>query len=183
MESMKGHILISMPHMTDPYFSHSIVLICEHDKNGAMGLIINKTFEDEGIKEIYPELVINDDAVKDSFSPIYFGGPVSLDRGFIVHSADFLTDETLQVSDTISLTSNSTIMDSIKAGDCPEVYRLMLGYAGWGESQLEREIENGDWLFQSTDLDFLFKLDDEKKWLEATRSFGIDVSPAPGGMA
>lgn len=180
---MKGHILIAMPHLTDPYFSRSIVLICEHDENGAMGLIVNKSFDDEQIKEIFPDLVINDEAVKETFSPIYFGGPVSLERGFILHSPDYLTDETMQVSPQFSLTSNSTVMDDIKDGDGPVEYRLMLGYAGWGENQLEREIENGDWLFQSTDSDFIFRPNEADKWLEATRSFGIDVAPATGGQA
>ncbi len=183
MDSMKGHILISMPHMADPFFSRSVVFICEHDSNGAMGLIVNKTFEDKGIKAIYPDLVINDTHVKDNFSPIYFGGPVSLDRGFIIHSSDFLTDDTLQVNPQFSMTSNNVIMDAIKAADGPREFRLMLGYAGWGSGQLEREIENGDWLFQTTDPDFLFHLGDDRKWLEATRSFGIDVAPAVGGQA
>jgi len=180
---MKGHILIAMPHMTDPYFSRSIVLICEHDAKGAMGLIINKSFEDERIKEVFPDLVINDEEVKATFKPIYFGGPVSLDRGFVIHSPDYLTDETLQVSRDFSLTSNANVVDAIKAGDGPARFRLMLGYAGWGDGQLEREIENGDWLFQSTDADFLFAPEDGEKWLQATHSFGIDVAPARGGQA
>ncbi len=180
---MRGHILIAMPHLTDPYFSRSIVLICEHDENGAMGLIVNKTFDDQGIKAIFPDLVVNDDAVKETFTPIYFGGPVSLERGFILHSTDYLTEETMRVSNEFSLTSNSTVMDDIKLGDGPGEYRLMLGYAGWGENQLEREIENGDWLFQSTDREFVFRPPNGDKWLEATRSFGIDVAPSTGGQA
>ena len=180
---MRGHILIAMPHLTDPYFTRSIVLICEHDESGAMGLIVNKTFEDEAIKEVFPDLVINDEAVKETFTPIFFGGPVSLDRGFILHSTDYLTDKTMQVSDEFSLTSNSTVMDDIQVGDGPGEYRLMLGYAGWGASQLEREIENGDWLFQSTNREFVFRPSNGDKWLEATRSFGIDVAPSMGGQA
>lgn len=180
---MKGHILIAMPHLTDPYFSRSIVFICEHDEEGAMGLIVNKTFEDDSIKEIFPDVVINDEAVKETFSPIHFGGPVSLERGFILHSTDYLTDETMQVSPEFCLTSNSAVMDDIKEGDGPSEYRLMLGYAGWGSQQLEREIENGDWLFQSTNLEFVFQNFTGDKWLEATRSFGIDVAPSTGGQA
>ena len=183
MDSMKGHLLLSMPHMADPYFSRSVVFICEHDSNGAMGLIVNKTFEDKGIKAIYPDLVINDTHVKENFSPIYFGGPVSLERVIIIHSSDFLTDDTLQMNSKFSITSNNVIMEASKAAEEPREYRLMQGYAGCGRGKMDRGIENGDWLFQTTDPDFLFHLGDDRKWLEATRSFGIDVAPAVGGQA
>lgn len=180
---MKGHILISMPHLTDPYFGRSLVFICEHDENGAMGLIFNKTFEDESIKSIFPTLVINDDAISEVISPMYFGGPVSLERGFLLHSPDYLTDETLQVTPDFSLSSDSAIIDAIREGDGPAHFKMMLGYAGWGGGQLEREIENGDWLFQEVTPEFVFDGNDADKWLSATQSFGINVIPASGGIA
>ncbi len=183
MSSMKGHILISMPHLTDPYFGRSLVFICEHDENGAMGLIINKSFEDESVKEIFPTLIVNDDAISEVISPVHFGGPVDLERGFLLHSADFLTDETIQVNAEFSLTSNSTIIDAIKAGDGPQYFKMLLGYAGWGKGQLEREIENGDWLFQEVTPDFVFKGNEQEKWQSAMQSFGIEIAPTTGGLA
>ncbi len=183
MASMKGHILIAMPHMTDPYFGRSLVFICEHDEEGAMGVIINKSFEDESVKEIFPTLIINDEAINEVISPMYFGGPVSLERGFLLHSPDYLTDETLQVTQEFSLTSNSAIIEDIKEGDGPQRFKMMLGYAGWGEGQLEREIENGDWLFQEVTPDFIFGGNESEKWLSATHSFGIEIAPSSSGLA
>jgi putative transcriptional regulator len=180
---MQGHILIAMPHLTDPYFGRSLVLICQHDRDGAMGLIINKSFEDEAVKEIFPTLIVNDEAIREVIAPLYFGGPVSLEQGFLLHSPDFLTDDTLQVSSEFSLTSNSTIIDAIRAGDGPRQFKMMLGYAGWQGGQLEGEIENGDWLFQEATPDFIFNPDEAGKWLSATKSFGIELAPGTGGQA
>ena len=172
-----------MPHLTDPYFGRALVFICEHDENGAMGLIINKSFEDESVKTIFPTLIINDDAITEVISPMHFGGPVSMERGFLLHSPDYLTDETIQVTREFSLTSNSAIIQAIKAGDGPRQFKMMLGYAGWGEGQLEREIENGDWLFQEVTAEFIFSGNESEKWVSATHSFGIEVAPTSGGLA
>jgi putative transcriptional regulator len=183
MASMKGHILISMPHLTDPYFGRALVFICEHDENGAMGLIINKSFDDESVKAIFPTLIIDDEAISDVISPMYFGGPVSLEQGFFLHSTDFLTDDTLQVNSQFSLTSNAVIIDAITAGDGPVKFKMMLGYAGWGPGQLESEIENGDWLFQEVTPEFVFDGNDTEKWLSATESFGLGIASTTGGLA
>jgi len=183
MPSMKGHILISMPHLSDPYFSRSLVFICDHDEKGAMGLIVNKSFEDESIKKIFPSLIVKDKTIKAVISPIYFGGPVDLESGFLLHSSDFESAETIRVNSDFSLTSNHLIIEAIQAGKGPRKYKMMLGYAGWGEGQLEREIENGDWLFQEVTPEFLFSGEESEKWLSAAQSFGINVAPSSGGVA
>ncbi|MCF7824869.1 MAG: YqgE/AlgH family protein [Candidatus Marinimicrobia bacterium] len=183
MSSMIGHILISMPHLTDPYFARSLVFICDHDEKGAMGLIVNKSFEDTSIKKIFPTLIINDEAIRDVISPIYFGGPVELESGFLLHSSEFRNEDTLPINADFSLTSNHTIIDAIHAGIGPQRYKMMLGYAGWGAGQLERELENGDWLFQEGDPAFVFQGDDTEKWLLAAQSFGINIAPATAGLA
>jgi len=183
MTSMQGHILIAMPHLRDPYFGQALVLICQHDHEGAMGLIINKSFEDEAVKQIFPALIVNDEAIKEVISPLYFGGPVALEQGFLLHSPDFLTDDTLQISSEFSLTSNSTIIEAIKAGDGPRRFKMMLGYAGWQRGQLEGEIENGDWLFQDVEQRFVFEGAESEKWLRATQSFRIEVAPGTSGLA
>ncbi|MCF7921674.1 MAG: YqgE/AlgH family protein [Candidatus Marinimicrobia bacterium] len=180
---MKGHILISMPHLTDPYFGRSLVFICDHDEKGAMGLIVNKSFDDKVVKEVFPTLIINDEAINDVISPMYFGGPVSLEQGFILHSSDYVNSDTLQVTEEFSLTSNSAVIDAIQEGKGSQYYKMMLGYAGWGESQLEREIENGDWLFQDVTLEFIFTGNDSEKWVAATQSFGIEIAPSTSGLA
>lgn len=180
---MKGHILISMPHMQDPYFNRALVFICDHDEKGAMGLIINKTFDDDAIKKIFPTLIVNDTAVSEVIDTMYFGGPVDLQRAFLLHSTDWEGKETVAVSDHFALTSDSEILDAIKAREGPRHFKMMLGYAGWGESQLEREIENGDWLFQETTEDFIFSGEEGEKWASAAQSFGIGVAPSTTGLA
>jgi len=180
---MKGHILISMPHLTDPYFGRSLVFICDHDKNGAMGLIVNKSFDDQVVKEVFPTLIINDEAINEVISPMYFGGPVALEQGFILHSSDYVNPDTLPVTDDFSLTSNSAVIDAIQEGQGPRQFKMMLGYAGWGAGQLEREIENGDWLFQEVTPDFIFTGNDSEKWISTTHSFGIEIAPTTGGLA
>lgn len=180
---MKGHILISMPHLSDPYFARSLVLICDHDEMGAMGLIVNKSFEDESVKKIFPTLIINDEAIKELISPIYFGGPVELESGFLIHSTDFESEETLSVTPDFSMTSNHLIIDAIQTGTGPKQYKMMLGYAGWGPGQLEQEIENGDWLFQELTPEFLFDADDSGKWLTAAQNFGINIASGTEGIA
>ncbi len=172
-----------MPHLTDPYFGKSLVFICEHDENGAMGLIMNKSFDDQVVKEVFPTLIINDEAISEVISPMYFGGPVSLEQGFILHSNEYANSDTLQVTTEFSLTSNSAIIDAIQAGNGPHQFKMMLGYAGWGEGQLEREIENGDWLFQEVTPEFIFDGNNSEKWTSATQSFGIEMAPTTGGLA
>jgi len=183
MAFMKGHILISMPHLTDPYFGRSLIFICEHDENGAMGLIMNKSFDDKVVKDVFPTLIINDEAISEVISPMYFGGPVSLEQGFILHSSDYSNQDTLPITSEVSLTSNSAVIDAIQEDDGPKFFKMMLGYAGWGAGQLEREIENGDWLFQDVPLEFIFSGNDSEKWISATQSFGIEIAPTSGGLA
>lgn len=183
MASMKGHILISMPHMKDPYFNRSLVFICEHDEQGAMGLIFNKSFEDEAVKQIFPTLIVNDTAISEVIDTMYFGGPVDLERAFLLHSADYKGTQTVKVDETFALTSDAEILEAIKAGEGPRHFRMMLGYAGWGDGQLEREIENGDWLFQETTENFIFSGEDQDKWSSAAQSFGIGIAPSSTGMA
>lgn len=183
MASMRGHILISMPHMKDPYFNRSLVFICEHDEQGAMGLIFNKSFEDEAVKKIFPTLVVNDTAIADIIDTMYFGGPVDLQRAFLLHSTDYEAEMTVQINDQFALTSDAEILDAIKEGQGPKHFKMILGYAGWGDGQLEREIENGDWLFQETTESFIFAGEESGKWITAAQSFGIGVAPSSTGLA
>ena len=169
--------------MQDPYFNRSLVFICDHDEKGAMGLIFNKTFDDEAVKKIFPTLIVNDTAVSEVIDSMYFGGPVDLQRAFLLHSTDWRGEETIAINEHFALTSDSEILDAIKAGQGPRYFKMMLGYAGWGESQLEREIENGDWLFQETTPAFIFSEEEGEKWSSAAQSFGIEIAPGSSGLA
>ncbi|MFH1853498.1 MAG: YqgE/AlgH family protein [Candidatus Neomarinimicrobiota bacterium] len=180
MGSLKNNILISMPHMTDPYFGRSVVYLCEHSADGAMGLVINKPLGDADLKEIFsPEASAENDFLT-AVPKVYFGGPVMLERGIVLHSADYQIDGTMAISDQLCITSSKEIIRDIKNSRGPRRYRLMLGHAGWDKNQLEREIENGDWLVQSTGPDFIFDTLDRDKWNAAARSFGIETSQLTG---
>jgi putative transcriptional regulator len=179
MGSLKNKILISMPHMADPYFSKAVVYICEHNKDGAMGMIINKQFKEPDLKGLFEKLYIGDDAIHSLVNDIFFGGPVLLERGIVLHDAIYESEGTIQLSDHISMTSQQYVLKELQ--EKPDIqFKLMLGHLGWGQRQLEREIENGDWLMQNTTRDFIFNVEPEQMWQQATGSLGIDMGPSMG---
>jgi len=173
-----------MPHMQDPFFSSAVVFICEHNKDGAMGLIINKKFKEPNLNDLFKQLYIGNDTIKSLTPDIHFGGPVMLERGIVLHGSGFTTEGTIAISDEFSMTSQKTILQDLKAHD-KIPYKLFLGHAGWAAKQLEREIENGDWLMQSTTPDFVFNLSTDQMWRQAAGSLGMDLEPfeAMGGLA
>ncbi len=179
MGSLKNHLLISMPHMTDPYFGRSVVYLCEHDQNGAMGLVINKPLGEADLKDIFSPNADDDDLFTD-IPTVYFGGPVMLERGIVLHSAEYEIDSTLPVTKNLSITSSKEIIRDIRNNKGPKLYRLMLGHAGWEKNQLEHEIENGDWLVHTATPDFIFKTPDKNKWQKAAQSLGIEMTQMPG---
>jgi len=180
MSSLKNHIIISMPHMNDLSFGRSVVLICEHDTNGAMGFVINKPFETPELKELFFGLFPEEEDILKLIPTVHFGGPVLVARGIVLHSADYETEGTMKMGDDFSLTSNKGIVRDIVAEKGPRYYKLMFGHAGWTQHQLESEIENGDWLLQNTNLDFVFNTDEKFMWDLAAKSFGIDITHFSG---
>tara|TARA_B100000029_G_scaffold113187_1_gene105431 strand:- start:8189 stop:8743 length:555 start_codon:yes stop_codon:yes gene_type:complete len=179
MGSLKNQILISMPHMADPFFSKSVVYICEHNKEGAMGLIINKQFKEPDLVDLFEKLYIGDDAINSLVSEIFFGGPVLLERGIVLHSKEYETEGTIHLSEEFSMTSQKDVLRELQ--NKPDIpFKLMLGHSGWSPGQLEREIENGDWLMQSTTEDFIFSVKPEQMWQQATGSLGMDLGPSVG---
>tara|TARA_B100001750_G_C15199384_1_gene442804 strand:- start:3 stop:527 length:525 start_codon:yes stop_codon:yes gene_type:complete len=169
-----------MPHMQDPYFAKSIALICEHSSDGALGLIINKPFEKPELKVLFQNLPDNQDEILKIIPKVYFGGPVLIESGIIVHSSSYTSKDSMKISNEFSITSSRKILQDIADGNGPEQYKLMLGHAGWGAGQLEREIENGDWLMQSTTYNFVFNTEESKMWKMAAGSFGVETSQISG---
>ena len=172
MKSFSNHFIISMPHMNDPIFSKSLIYICEHDNDGAMGLIINKPMISENAADIIQQTGL---AQIKPPPDIYFGGPVNLEMGLILHDANYNIEGTLTISKSVALTSNKQIVLDLKNGDGPDEFRFSFGYAGWGKGQIEREIENGDWLLMPADDDFIFSIPNTDKWKKAASKFGIDI--------
>ena len=182
MKSFSNHFLISMPHMNDPIFSKSLIYICENTSDGSLGLIINKPMVSQNAADILQKTGLE---IIQPAPEVYLGGPVNMQMGLILHDTSYEIEGTLSVSKTIALTSNKQIVSDIKTGGGPEQFRFSMGYAGWGEGQLEREIENGDWLIMPADADFIFSVPDIDKWKSATTQFGIDFSDlgGPAGIA
>ena len=174
MGSLKNQILISMPHMNDPFFSKSVVYICEHGNSGAMGMIVNKSLNAPELREIFDKFFKVEKAFNMIKSNTFFGGPVLLEKGIILHHSDYSSPKSISISKSVSLTSDKGTLEDLKReGKVP--FKLMLGHAGWSGGQLEREIENGNWLIQSTTSDFIFNLPPNQMWECAANSIGLDV--------
>ena len=177
MKSFSNHFLISMPHMNDPIFTKSLIYMCENNPDGSLGLIINKPMVSQNAEDILQKTGLEE---IQPAPEVYFGGPVNIGMGLILHDANYEIEGTLTVSKAIALTSNKQIISDLKEGEGPQQFRFSMGYTGWGQGQLEREIENGDWLLMPADGDFIFSVPDTAKWKTAVTQFGIDISDLGG---
>jgi putative transcriptional regulator len=168
-----GHLLIAMPGMGDPRFSQSVVLVCAHSAEGAMGLIINKPAHDLTFAGLLDQLKIpNAPAGRDI--RVHFGGPVERGRGFVLHTPDYHTGQaTMAVPGGYGMTATLDVLQALAQGDGPEQALLALGYAGWGPGQLEAEIARNDWLTGESAADLVFSPDDGGKWAAALARQGI----------
>ena len=128
-----------------------------------MGMIVNKQFKEPDLKELFEKLYIGDDAINSLVNDIFFGGPVLLERGIVLHDSSYESEGTVNLSDRFSMTSQQHVLKELQTKpDIP--FKLMLGHSGWGAGQLEREIENGDWLMQNTTPDFIFNVKGARKY-------------------
>lgn len=174
MDSLVGNFLISTPQMPDPRFQEQVIFICAHNDEGAMGLVINNPNQDIGLREVLEGA--NMPVPSGDLPPLYMGGPVELDAGFILYSSDYFTANSLEVTPEIFLSRDSRLLLDIAQGNGPEQYLFMLGYAGWGAGQLEEELLDNSWLTVPGDYNILFNTPDELKWKLAAHRFGIDIS-------
>ena len=176
---LTGSLLISMPQMRDDRFTRSVVYICAHTSDGAMGLIINKIVESVSFPELLDQLNIDTSATNKEIR-VHFGGPVETGRGFVLHSADYVQDATLVIDDSVALTATVDILKSIAEGDGPDKSILALGYAGWAPGQLDQEIQANGWLSVPADNDLVFGDDPDTKWEKAMGKIGIDFNMLSG---
>jgi len=178
---LDGQLLIAMPVMGDPRFERSVIYLCAHSADGAMGIIVNRP---AGSID-FPQLLVQLDIIKKSDQitlpenaesmKVLKGGPVETGRGFVLHSSDFfIEDATLQIDDGICLTATVDILKAIAKGSGPKHAILALGYAGWAAGQLENEIQHNGWLHCDADPDLIFGADADEKYLRALRKIGID---------
>jgi putative transcriptional regulator len=173
---LEGKLLIALPGMSDPRFEKSVIFMCAHSLEGAMGIMINRAVEGLGFRELMDRLEL---AVQPGTRdmPVLYGGPVETGRGFVLHSGDYeSTDSTLPVSEDISLTATVEILRAMGEGKGPRKALFALGYAGWGPGQIEDEIRANGWVHCDTDASILFDIALATKWSSALRKLGIDVS-------
>lgn len=171
---LTGKLLIAMPGMGDLRFEHSVIFLCSHSAEGAMGLIVNKPAEDVRLSHLLEQLDIKPDQPAMDMT-VYFGGPVESARGFVLHSPDYQSNlQSLAVSDEFSMTATLDILEDIATGSGPDRALMLLGYAGWGPGQLEDEISMNGWLNAEANTDLVFDMADAEKWGAALQSLGVD---------
>lgn len=171
LTTLTGQLLIAMPQMEDPRFSRSVVFMCAHNAEGAMGLVVNKTVELPSMSELVNQLGIEGDGF--SRARVHFGGPVEAARGFVLHSTDYTEQATLVVGD-VGLTATMDILRAIGRGEGPRQHFFALGYAGWGAGQLDAEIHANGWLTVPSDNELLFDNGNDDKWRRAIAKLGVD---------
>lgn len=174
-----GQVLLAMPAMSDPRFERSVIYVCAHNDDGAMGIVINKTLDSIDFRELLAHLDIPAAEGADNV-PVHFGGPVENQRGFVLHSEDYRHAETLVVDNGIGLTATLDILRDLAKGSGPEAAILALGYAGWGPGQLESEFQENAWLLVPSSHDLLFEIANGDKWEHAFNSIGVDLSVLSG---
>jgi len=173
--TLSGQLLVAMPHMEDPRFARTVVYVCAHSDDGAMGLVVNRLIDNMQFDALLDHIGLEGGAPQTNF-PIHFGGPVESSRGFVLHSADFVQEATLLIDDDIALTATTEMLRAIADGQGPERCVLALGYAGWGAGQLDEEIQDNGWLLVPADNELLFGGDNDAKWEGAISKLGIDLS-------
>ncbi|MDX2484734.1 MAG: YqgE/AlgH family protein [Pseudodonghicola sp.] len=172
---LTGKLLIAMPDMGDLRFEHSVVFLCSHGKDGAMGLIVNKPAAELRLADLLKQLDIKPDPPERGQMPVYFGGPVETARGFVLHSSDYDSSlHSMEVTEAFRMTATLDILEDIANGTGPQRALLMLGYAGWGQGQLEAEIAMNGWLTTDADPDLVFGPPDGGKWEAALKTLGVD---------
>ena len=180
--NLTNHFLIAMPSMLDPIFGGSVVYLCEHNKNGALGVVINKP-TDMTMDVLLDRVSLKLEIVADSAEfrpgpinrPVMFGGPVQIERGFVLHSSSEKNfTSTINVTDDIGLTTSKDVLEAVAHGDGPVQMLVSLGCSGWGAGQLEDEIGRNGWLTVAADPAIIFDLPYEERFTAALKLLGID---------
>lgn len=175
--NLAGHFLIAMPSMLDPVFGGSVVYLCEHNADGALGLIINKPTDmtmDTLFERIELQLEIGAGAAPLDKQPVMFGGPVQVERGFVLHAPPGLYNSMIRVTDEIALTTSKDVLEAVGSGHGPQSFLVSLGCAGWGAGQLEDEIGRNGWLTVAAQRDIIFNTPIEARFTAALKLLGVD---------
>ncbi len=173
MNSLENHLLIAMPTLADTFFNKTVTYICEHNDQGAMGLIINLPIHIT-LAELLTQIDSNKKPTSMLNQPVLSGGPVSPERGFVLHAPQQGWASSLALSDDIMITTSKDILMALGTEQAPPDFLVTLGYAGWGPGQLEQEIIENSWLTVPAKKEILFNTPIEQRWQKATENLGID---------
>lgn len=171
---LASRLLIALPALADPHFARSVALICQHDDDGAMGVVVNRASE-YTLGDVLQQMGIASDDEKLRSQIVLAGGPVHPERGFVLHDGDRAWDSTLSVADNLSLTTSRDILEAMARGEGPSHAVIALGCAGWGAGQLEQELTEDSWLTVPADADLLFRLPLDARWQAAAGKLGVDL--------
>jgi putative transcriptional regulator len=173
--NLTHHFLIAMPAMADPNFAHTLTYVCEHNKDGALGIVVNRPI-DMTLSALFDQINVPlaNRALRES--PVHFGGPVQLDRGFVLHRPLGNWQSTLAIGDDMGLTTSKDVLEAVGRGDGPADVFVSLGYAGWEAGQLESELAQNAWLTVQADAGVVFELPPERRLPAAMQLLGIDLA-------
>ena len=172
---LPGQLLIAMPGMADPRFSKSVIYLCSHNEDGAMGVVVNKLIGSLSFTDLLKQMEIETGDFNSSIE-VHSGGPVESGRGFVLHSTDYNSEETMRVNNDFALTATIDVLKSIAGEKGPADAMFALGYAGWAAGQLDTEMQNNGWVNCAADSSIVFGEDNEAKWKSAAAKMGIDLS-------
>ncbi len=169
------HFLIAMPNMVDPYFAKSLTYICEHNDQGALGVVVNRPI-DLSLQALFERINLKLEPHELRDIPVYFGGPVQTDRGFVLHQPVGEWHSTLKVRDSLGLTTSKDILEAVGKGNGPAKMLVTLGYSGWAAGQLEHELGQNAWLTVEAGEQIIFDLPAEEKLPAAMELLGVDFA-------
>lgn len=174
IQNLTGKLLLAMPGMADPRFNKATIFICSHDKQGAMGLVVNYPLPQLALGQMFEQLHLQTDATAPISLPVLSGGPVEPSRGFMLHTSDFMQPDTISVLGKFGVSGTIDALKAVAAGVGPKEMLFMLGYSGWGAQQLEQELQDNSWMIVDADHELLFNTSAEDKWDRAMGRIGIN---------
>ncbi len=175
MTWLTNQFLVAMPSMSDSIFERTVVLVCMHDEEGALGIVVNRITE-LLLEDILKELNLDSYGNSETKLPVHFGGPCQVERGLVLHDASQSWSSTLRVGTEFGLTMSKDVLEAISENRGPEMFLPVLGFAGWESDQLENEMQNNMWLSTPADSSIIFDTPIQDRWLKAASLVGIDIA-------
>lgn len=175
VNALAGQLLLAMPSLKDPNFAKSVILVCEHNADGALGLVVNRRLPLK-LGEVLRKLDLHTERAALETNPVYAGGPVEGGRGFVLHDAPGAYADSLTVGDSLAVSASEAVLAAIARGEGPRRFIVALGYAGWGPGQLEREFAENAWLAVPASPELVFDADVDERWQQAAGAIGLDLS-------